>query len=60
MPVKQRETEVLDFLTDEPRSASEVNKHEEPARLVEKGRAFFCSELVAKAYKCANIMQPTD
>ena len=28
--------------------------------MVEEGRAFFCSELVAKAYKCCGIMQPTD
>ena len=29
-------------------------------RLVEEGRAFFCSELVAKAYKVCGIMQQTD
>ena len=30
------------------------------ARLVEEGRAFFCSELVAKAYKVCGIMQYTE
>ena len=29
-------------------------------RLTEPGRDFFCSELVAKAYKCVNIMKPTE
>lgn len=28
--------------------------------MIEDGRAFFCSELVAKAYKCCGIMQQTD
>lgn len=28
--------------------------------MIEEGRAFFCSELVAKAYKCCGIMQQTD
>ena len=32
----------------------------ETARLVEEGRAFFCSELIAKAYKCSKIMEPTE
>lgn len=32
----------------------------EKMRLVEQGRAFFCSELVAKAFKCVGLMKPTD
>lgn len=28
--------------------------------MIEEGRAFFCSELVAKAYKCCGIMRPTN
>ena len=28
-------------------------------RLVEKDRVFFCSELIAKAYKCVRLMAPT-
>jgi hypothetical protein len=31
---------------------------EEP--IVDKDRTFFCSELVAKAYKVCGVMQPTD
>lgn len=31
---------------------------EEP--IVEKDRTFFCSELVAKAFKVCGVMQPTD
>ena len=30
------------------------------AKLVENGRAFFCSELVVKAFKCCGIMQQTN
>ena len=37
-----------------------IEEEAKAARLVEEGRAFFCSELVAKAYKCAKIMLPTD
>lgn len=29
-------------------------------QIVEKDRTFFCSELVAKAYKVCGIMEPTD
>jgi len=29
-------------------------------RLVEEGRAFFCSELVAKCWKVCGIMKPTE
>ena len=29
-------------------------------RLVEQGRAFFCSELVAKCWKVCGLMKPTD
>ena len=29
-------------------------------RLVEEGRAFFCSELVAKCWKVCGVMKPTD
>ena len=29
-------------------------------RLVQEGRAFFCSELCAKAWKVCQIMQPTE
>ena len=29
-------------------------------KLVEEGRAFFCSELVVKAFKCCGILQETD
>lgn len=32
----------------------------EKAKLIEDGRAFFCSELVVKAYKCCGILQQTD
>ena len=32
----------------------------DPQALVENGRAFFCSELVAKCFKLCNIMQPTE
>ena len=45
------------------RSQSEKHDSREESkemRLVEKGRAFFCSELVAKAWKCAGIMKPTN
>ena len=35
-------------------------EEEEKTKLIEDGRGFFCSELVAKAYKCCGIMQPTD
>lgn len=30
------------------------------ARMVEEGRAFFCSELVAKCWKVCGVMKPTD
>jgi hypothetical protein len=33
---------------------------EETEHLVDKDRTFFCSELVAKAYKVCGIMVPTD
>ena len=29
-------------------------------RLVEEGRAFFCSELVAKCWKVCGVMKPTE
>ena len=28
--------------------------------MIEDGRAFFCSELVVKAFKCCGILQETD
>jgi len=32
---------------------------EAKVRLVEEGRAFFCSELVAKCWKVCGVMKPT-
>ena len=42
------------------RSADASNSVVEKAKLIEDGRAFFCSELVVKAYKICGILQPTD
>jgi len=36
--------------------ASDPNSALEKARLIEDGRAFFCSELVVKAFKCCGIL----
>ena len=35
-------------------------QNEEGKETIDKGRTFFCSELVAKAYKMCEIMKPTD
>ena len=40
--------------------AENPNSNEAKAKLVEEGRAFFCSELVIKAYKLCGIMQQTN
>ncbi len=37
-----------------------VRKKGEEDHMVDKDRTFFCSELVAKAYKVCGVMQPTD
>ena len=37
-------------------SAASVSEDGEKARLIEQGRAFFCSELVLKAYKCVGLI----
>ena len=42
------------------RSVDSSNSVVEKAKLIEDGRAFFCSELVVKAYKICGILQPTD
>ena len=36
------------------------NSEAEEAKLIEDGRALFCSELVVKAYKCCGLLQQTD
>lgn len=43
---------------EEERHFSEHFK--QPERLVEEGRTFFCSELVAKCWKVCGIMKPTE
>ena len=43
-----------------PAFGEELKEEIKNERLVEEGRAFFCSELVAKAYKCVKIMRQTD
>lgn len=45
--VMKKNMQSSDDTTDEP-------------QFVDKDRSFFCSELVAKAYKVCGIMQPTD
>ena len=40
--------------------SADSNSVVEKAKLIEDGRAFFCSELVVKAYKCCGILQQTD
>ena len=40
--------------------AADPDSAVEKAKLIEDGRAFFCSELVVKAYKCCGILQETD
>ena len=40
--------------------SADPNSNEAKAKLVEEGRAFFCSELVAKCYKVCGIMQQTN
>ena len=37
-----------------------IDEQPENVRLVEEGRAFFCSELVAKCWKVCGLMKPTD
>ena len=37
--------------------SSDSNNVVEKAKLIEDGRAFFCSELVVKAYKLCGILQ---
>ena len=59
-----KETEGAEFEAPlKKKEFSEAFNNEEESkggeRLVEEGRAFFSSELVTKAYKCAEIMQPT-
>lgn len=39
---------------------ADPNSNEAQAKLIEEGRAFFCSELVVKAFKTCGIMQQTD
>ena len=41
-------------------TAADPNSNVEKAKLIEDGRAFFCSELVVKAFKCCGILQQTD
>ena len=50
---RQKSSTIVDATTSE----SEL---EEKVRLVEEGRAFFCSELVAKCWKVCGLMKPTD
>ena len=45
---------------DQATAAShDSNSVEAKAKLIEEGRAFFCSELVIKAFKVCGILQPT-
>ena len=48
--------------TEQPAAAmvADPNSAVEKAKLIEDGRAFFCSELVVKAFKCCGILQQTD
>jgi hypothetical protein len=43
--------------TEEDRRSLSIR---DDARMVEEGRAFFCSELVAKCWKVCGVMKPTD
>ena len=47
-------------LDEENKSEDDPNSDRAKAKLIEDGRAFFCSELVAKAFKVCGIMKQTD
>ena len=42
------------------KGSKDVDSEDDDLDLVEKGRTFFCSELIAKAYKVSGIMESTD
>ena len=50
----------LDEESKEDGSGEEPNGEVAKVKLIEDGRAFFCSELVAKAYKTCGIMKQTN
>lgn len=59
--LKRRQTVNLDMVPGAVANANEdPNSNEAKAKMIEDGRAFFCSELVAKAYKCCGIMKRTN